>query len=62
MRDEEEASVSRSVLILPQKRVGPVTDIGQWVQCFAGFMSVLSTRYPKAVPELMAYNYGHHAL
>ena len=50
MRDEEEASVSRNVLILPKKRVGPVTDIGQWVQCFAGFMSVLSTRYPKAVP------------
>ncbi len=55
MREEEEASVSRNVLILPKKRVGPVTDIGQWVQRFASFVSVLSTRYPKAVPELMAY-------
>ena len=54
MREEEEASVSRNVLILPKKRVGPVTDIGQWVQRFASFVSVLSTRYPKAVPELMA--------
>ena len=55
MREEEEASVSRNVLILPKKRVGPVTDMGQWVQRFASFVSVLSTRYPKAVPELMAY-------
>ena len=32
-----------------------ITDVGQWVQCFAGLVSVLSTKYPQAVPELMAY-------
>lgn len=52
---EEEASSLRNVLVLPKKRTGPVTDVGQWVQYFAGFVSVLSTRYPAAVPELMAY-------
>ncbi len=34
MREEEEASMSRNVLILPKKRTGPVTDVGQWFgQC-----------------------------
>lgn len=31
----------------------------QWVQCFAGMMGVLSTKYPWMVPELMA-SLGHN--
>ena len=54
-REEEESSGLRNVLILPKKRAAPVTDIGTWVQCFAGYVSVLSSKFPKAVPELMAY-------
>lgn len=32
-----------------------MTDILQWVQCFATFVSTLATAYPAKVPELMAY-------
>ncbi len=36
-------------------RKGPVTDILLWVDCFASMVSVLSTRYPDKMPQLMAY-------
>ena len=32
-----------------------VTDIATWVQCFATYVSVISTPHPQAVPELLAY-------
>ena len=38
-----------------RRRKGPVTDILQWVQCFATLASVLASAYPSKVPELMAY-------
>ena len=38
-----------------RRRKGPVTDILQWVQCFATLASVLASAYPPKVPELMAY-------
>ena len=53
-REEEEASGLRNVLVLP-KRSTSITDIVTWVQCLAGYVSMLSTKYPKAVPKLMAY-------
>ena len=34
---------------------GPITDILQWLQCFAGMVGVLLQKYPQMVPELMAY-------
>ena len=36
-------------------RRGPVTEILLWVDCFATMVSVLSTRYPDKMPQLMAY-------
>ena len=41
--------------MLPRKRSAFITDIAQWTQCFAGYVSVLATKYPKYVPEMMAY-------
>ena len=38
-----------------RRRKGPVTDILQWVQCYATLASVLSSAYPAKVPELLAY-------
>ena len=32
-----------------------VTDIATWIQCFATYVSVMSTVHPHAVPELLAY-------
>ena len=51
---EEEESV-RNMLSLPRRRTAPVTNILQWLQCYAGMVGVLSQRFPQMVPELMAY-------
>ena len=32
-----------------------VTDIVTWIQCFATYISAMSTPYPQAVPELLGY-------
>jgi len=32
-----------------------VTDILQWLSCFAAMVAVLSRAYPQMVPEFMAY-------
>ena len=52
-REEEE--VARSTLTWPQCKVGPVTDILQWLSCYAAVVGMLSRAYPQMVPELMAY-------
>ena len=53
LRDEEEST--RNTLLLLRRRTAPVTDILQWLQCFAGMVGILSQKYPHMVPELMAY-------
>ena len=53
LSDEEEST--RNTLSLLRRRTAPVTDILQWLQCFAGMVGVLSQKYPHMVPELMAY-------
>ena len=52
-REEEE--VARSTLTWPWRKVGPVTDILQWLSCYAAMVGVLSRAYPQMVPELVAY-------
>ena len=53
LRDEEE---SRKGLVgLHRRKSAPVTNILQWVQCFAVMVGVLSRAYPQMVPDLMAY-------
>ena len=37
------------------RRKRAITDVATWVQCFATYVSVLSTPHPQAVPELLAY-------
>ena len=37
------------------RRRRTVTDIATWIQCFATYVSILSTVHPHAVPELLAY-------
>ena len=54
LREEEEV-VARNVLMLPKRKVSQIIDIGLWVQTFAGYISVLSTKYPLMVPEVLAY-------
>ena len=51
----EEEERSRPTWCLPRRKNAPVTDILQWLQCFAAMVGVLSQRYPVFVPELMAY-------
>ena len=58
LRDEDETGGSRNVLVLPRKQ-SALIDITQWTQCFAGYVSVLAMRYPKYVPEMMAYLHGY---
>ena len=38
-----------------QRQWGPVTDILQWVQCFAKFVSTVTMAYKTKTPKLMAY-------
>ena len=37
------------------RRRRAVTDIAIWIQCFATYISIMSTSHPGAVPELLAY-------
>ena len=53
LQEEEQGRCCHQARRLPRK--GPVTDILLWVECYASLVAVLSTRYPAAVPELMAY-------
>ena len=53
MREEEESA--RNTLCLPRRKSAPVTDILQWLQCFSAMVGVLSQKFPRMVPELMAY-------
>ena len=48
-KDEENSSKQ------PVRRTRKVTDIFTWVQCFTAYVSVVATRYPETVPELMGY-------
>ena len=51
--DEEESK--KATLSLPRHWSAPVTDILQWLQCYAALVSVLSKAYPQMVPEFMLY-------
>jgi hypothetical protein len=51
----EEEESKKTTLSLPHRRSAPVTDILQWLQCFAALVGVLSQPYPQMVPELMSY-------
>lgn len=51
---KEEDDDGRRIL-WPKKPTGPITDILQWVQCYAALVGVLARAYPSMVPELMAY-------
>ena len=53
LREEEESA--RNTLSLPRRRTAPVTNILQWLQCYAGMVGVLSQKFPQMVPELMVY-------
>ena len=37
------------------RRKRTITDIATWIQCFATYVSVMSTPHPQSVPELLAY-------
>jgi hypothetical protein len=37
------------------RRKRAITDIATWIQCFATYVSVMSTPHPQSVPELLAY-------
>ena len=51
----EEEDSRKNTLSFPRKRAAPVTDILQWLQCFAAMVGVLSRAYPTMVPEFMSY-------
>ena len=51
----EEEDTKKTTLSLPRRRSAPVTDILQWLQCFAALVGVLSRAYPTMVPEFMSY-------
>ena len=53
LKEEEESA--RNTLSLPRRRTAPVTNILQWLQCYAGMVGVLSQKFPQMVPELMVY-------
>ena len=50
-----EEETSKNILSWLRSKVGPVTDILQWLQCFSAMVGVLSRTYPQTVPEFMAY-------
>ena len=52
---EEECDTQRNVFTLPRRRMAPVTDILQWVQCCGTLVGVLCRLFPQMVPELMVY-------
>ena len=51
----KEASQPSTSRAASARRKRAVTDIATWVQCFATYISVMSTSHPGAVPELLAY-------
>ncbi len=51
MSEEEETLMFRSVLMMPKKRAGPITDM-LWSQCFASYVAIISSKFP---PELLSY-------
>lgn len=53
LRDEEESG--KGLMGLHRRKSAPVTNVLQWVQCFAAMVGVLSRAYPQMVPDLMAY-------
>lgn len=50
-----EEDASNTTLSWPRRRLTPVTDILQWLQCYAALVGVLSRAYPTMVPEFMSY-------
>ncbi len=55
MSEEEETPMFQSVLMMPKKRAGPITDIMLWSQCFANYVAIISSKFPSATPELLSY-------
>ena len=53
MRGDEASACS--TLFLPRHKSAPVTDILQWPQRFSAIVGVLSQKFPRMVPQLMAY-------
>ena len=51
----EEDKPSCHALCPPRRRSAPVTDVLQWLQCFAALVGMLSQCFPAVVPELMDY-------
>ena len=43
------------LLVHFKRQKGPVSDILQWVQCYATLASVLASAYPQKISELLAY-------
>ena len=39
--------------LLQARRIIP--DLATWLQCFVPYVATLASKYPKKVPELMAY-------
>ena len=52
LKEEDEG---KQTLSWPKRRTTPVTDILQWLQCYAAMVGVLSKAYPSMVPEFMSY-------
>ena len=53
---QQDSSASQNPLIAQFRRQkGPVSDILQWVQCYATLASVLASAYPQKISELLAY-------
>ncbi len=48
-----------------KQRRGPVVDILLWVECYSTLVSVLSSKFPLKIPDLMAYQrtivYAHRS-
>ena len=51
--EEEAASLSCQHPRAPRR--GPVTDILLWIECYSTLVSVLASRFPTKVPQLMSY-------
>ena len=45
----------KNTLSWPKRQATPVTDILQWLTCYAAMVEVLSKAYPSMVPEFMSY-------
>jgi hypothetical protein len=52
-KDEEGTSSSASTVQSRKRK--KVTDINVWLQCYALYTSVLASKHPQAIPELLAY-------